>query len=347
MADRTPTLPLQYIRLIAEQLRGMGVDVGAWLGQSGRSLAWLDDPATAVDYPVFRQLVLGSLAMAGEPAMGLLVGERLLASTHGILGYAAVSSGTIRQAIEVFERFTRLRTPFLEVSHEVSGGEVRVRVGESLPLGDIQRPVLEAVVLSVKNVLDSISMGACRVLRVTFPFEAPDYEALAREMFGCELAYGQRWGGLTLPADMLDVPLRMADPQAFHEAAAICERELDKLRANESLAARVRRLLLEKQNGFPSLQVTARLCRLTPRTLHRHLLDEGTSYRAILEDVRHTLAVEHLRAGRFSIEEIAYTLGYSDLANFRRAFKRWASVPPSAHRPPRDGKPRPRRPARR
>ncbi len=246
----------------------MGVDVGAWLGQGGRSLSWLDDPATAVDYPVFRQLVLGSLAMAGEPAMGLLVGERLLASTHGILGYAAMSSWTIRQATSCSSASRGSRTPFLQVSHEVQRGRA-VRVGESLPLGDIQRPVLEAVVLSVKNVLDSISMGACRVLRVSFPFEAPDYEALAREMFGCELAYGQRWGGLTLPADMLDVPLRMADPQAFHEAAAICERELDKLRANESLAARVRRLLLEKQNGFPSLQVTARLCRLTPRSRSR------------------------------------------------------------------------------
>jgi AraC-like DNA-binding protein len=71
---------------------------------------------------------------------------------------------------------------------------------------------------------------------------------------------------------------------------------------------------------------------MTPRTLHRRLVDEGTSFHDLLEDVRRTLAVEHVKSGRLSIEEIAYMLGYSDLANFRRAFRRWESVPPSAYR---------------
>lgn len=344
MPQAPVTLPLQYIRLIGDQLERMGVDVASWLAESGLSAAWLHDPRSTVEFHEFRQLVLHSLSMSREGAMGLLVGERLLANTHGLLGYAASSSGTLRQAIEVFERFTRLRAPFLEVSHAVRGGQVRLRIDEALPLGGVRRSVLEAVLLSVKNMLDSISLGACHVARVSFSFPAPDYEALAREMFGCEVAYGQSWAGLTLPADVLDVPLRMSNPQAYEEAAAFCQSELDKLRANESLSARVRRLLLERQNGFPSLLVTARLCHLTPRTLHRRLLDEGTSYRALLEDVRHTLAVEHLRAGHFSIEEIAYTLGYTDMANFRRAFKRWAKVPPSVHRPAR-GSPRASQPS--
>lgn len=338
MPDAPAALPLQYIRLIGDQLMRMGVDVGSWLGASGLPASWLSDPRATVDLELFRRLVVQSVALSGESAMGLLVGERLLASTHGLLGYAASSSGTLRQAVDVFERFARLRAPFLSVSHAVRGGLMRMRFDEALPLGDARRSVLEAVVLSVKNVLDAISLGACRVVRVSFPFPAPDHAPLARELFGCEVAYAQAFAGITVPADVLDVPLRLSDPQAFEEAAAFCQRELDKLRANESLSARVRRLLLEKQSGFPSLSVTARLCHLTPRTLHRRLIDEGTSYRAILEDVRHTLAVEHLRAGHLSIEEIAYMLGYTDLANFRRAFKRWEKVPPSAHRPPRRAK---------
>ena len=113
---------------------------------------------------------------------------------------------------------------------------------------------------------------------------------------------------------------------------------MDKLTANDTTAARVRRLLLEKQTGFPSLQVTARHFHITPRTLHRRLQDEGTSFRDLLEEVRQTLAIEHLRAGRFTIEEIGYTLGYSDTANFRRAFKRWESATPAGYRARQHGR---------
>jgi AraC-like DNA-binding protein len=332
MPDEGFTLPAIYIRQIAEQIRNMGTDVPHWLGLSQLSEAQLNDPALTVSYRVFEGLVRDALTLTGEPALGLLVGERLLASTHGIVGYAAMNSSTVRQAIELVERYSRLRSSFLSITHEVHPNEVRLVFSETQPLGDIRRTLLEAIGLSIKNVLDAISMGACPVHYVAFPFEAPEYAALAQEMFRCEVRYGQTWAGGALPHDGLDVPLKMADEAAFQQAAQMCQRELDKLIGSESLAAQIRRMLLEKQHAFPSLTVTARLFHVTPRTLHRRLLEEGTSYKELLEDVRHMLAVEHLKAGRLSIEEIAYTLGYSDLANFRRAFKRWESMAPSEFR---------------
>ena len=326
------TLPVHYVRHIAGQLGGMGVPLGEWLGRSGLTESRLTDPSLEFSFAVFQQLVRDAMELTREPALGLLVGERLVASTHGILGYAAVNSGTLRQALELFERYSRLRISLIGIAREVRGKEVRVCFTETVALGELQRPVLEAAVLSIKNLFESISMGAGQAQRAAFPFAAPEYAALARELFGCPVRYGQSWAGFSLPVDSLDVPLKMADPDAFREATEICQRELERLTANESLAARVQRLLLEKQNGFPSLQVTARHFHLTPRTLHRRLLDEGTSFRELLEEVRHTLAVEHLKSGRLSLEDLAYKLGYSDLANFRRAFKRWEAVAPSEFR---------------
>ncbi len=332
MHDQALTLPVLYLRTLADHLRSVGVAVGPWLGRNGLAEGQLADPSVTLDRAVFQGLVLDAMTLAREPALGLLVGERLGANTHGILGYAALNSGTIRQAMELVERYGRLRTTLVSTTQEHRPGEARVCFTEPQDLGETRRPILEAVVLSIKNILDAISFGHCRVDHVAFPFEAPGYAGLARDLFGCPVRYGQSWAGFALPPQVLDVPLRMADPEAFRTAAMICQRELDKLTVDASLAVRVRRLLLEKQSGFPSLQVAARQFHMTPRTLHRRLLDEGTSFRGLLEEVRHTLAVEHLRAGRFSIEEIAFTLGYSDLANFRRAFKRWESVAPSAYR---------------
>jgi len=326
------TIPVEYVRLIAEQLRSSGVNVEEWLRQSELPGAALSEPDRLLPYPQFRRLVLAALSAAREPALGLFVGERLVASTHGMVGAAAVNSSTVRQALDMVERFSRLRTSVIALSHEIGVHAARVLFTEELPLGDIQRPMLEAVVLSIKNVLDEITMGACQVHEVAFPFEEPEYAALARDIFGCKVRYGQSWAGFSASPGVLDLPLKLADQAAFEEATLICQRELDRIAANESMSARVRRLLLEKQTGFPSLQVTARLFHMTPRTLHRRLVGEGTSFRELLESVRHTLAVEHVKSGRFSVEEIAYRLGYTDLANFRRAFKRWEGLPPSEYR---------------
>jgi AraC-like DNA-binding protein len=326
------TVPTEYLSPIGEQLRSSGIDVDSWRQQSGVPQSELASPDGVLSYPSFRALVLSALAAAREPALGLFVGTRLVASTHGMVGAAAVSSSTVRQALDIVERFASLRSPLIAISHEFGTHEGRVIFSEVLPLGDIQRPLLEAIVLSVKNVLDDITMGACQVREVAFPFEEPEYAALARDVFGCKVHYGQAWAGFIAPVEVLDLPLKMADSQAFEEAARICQRELERIAAQESMGARVRRLLLERQSGFPSLQVTARLLHMTPRTLHRRLGDEGTSFRELLESVRHTLAVEHLKSGRFTTEEIAYRLGYTDLANFRRAFRRWEGVPPSRYR---------------
>ncbi len=326
------TLPVQYLRQVAEQLTAMGADVSAWLARSRLSEAQLNDAGFQPDFGSFCQLIQDALDNTGEGAFGLLVGERLVVNTHGILGYAAMQSGSVRQALQLVERYLCLRTSLVVVSLRQDDESAHILFTPSYALGDIQRPVLEAIVLAIKNVFDAITLGGYALTRVSFPFARPSYAELAEEMFRCEVAYDAEWAGFTLPLALLDLPLKMADPASFREAELICQRELDKLQQAVSMSARVRRVMLEKQNGFPSLNVTARLFHLTPRTLHRRLLEEGTSFKTILEEVRHTLAVAHLQAGHLSIEEIAYTLGYTDIANFRRAFKRWEGMPPAQFR---------------
>ena len=325
-------LPIYYLHQIAEQISDMGVDTREWLARSHLRENRLSDVSATLPFSTFRRLVLEALALTKEPALGLLVGSRLSLNTHGILGYAVMNSGTLREAIAVLERYSLLRTPLVVIRQVVTEGQFRVTVAEPCPLGDIRRAVLEAVVLAVKNVLDFVAGAAHPVTQVMFPFAQPAYASLAMELFKRPVAYNQPWAGLSFPVAAIDAPLSGTDPNTYQEALMICQRELEKITRVESLAVRVRRLLLEHSDAFPSLNLTARLFNKTPRTLHRHLLEEGTSFRAILEDVRHTLAVEHLKAGRLSVQEIAFALGYTDIANFRRAFKRWEGVAPSGFR---------------
>ncbi len=325
-------LPVYYLRQVAQTISDMGVDVHAWLARSGLQESQLDDANQALTFATFRTLVLDALSMTQEPALGLLVGSHLRLNTHGVLGYAAMNCSTLQQAIEVLERYSLLRTPLVKLQHLMVNSQLHVMVVENFPLGDIRQVMLEAALLGVKNVVDFLATGTRPVTQVAFACAAPDYAPLAVKIFQCAVVYDQPWTGFILPAEAASRLLHPIDPSTYQEALMICQRALDKIIQDESLAMRVRRVLLERSTAFPSLQLTARLFHMTPRTLHRNLLAEATSYRSILEDVRHALAIEHLKTGRLGIQEIAFTLGYSDMANFRRAFKRWEGLAPSDFR---------------
>lgn len=325
-------VPATYVQALAELIRSLGADTSDWLAMSGLTMARLEQPDASVSLPLFAQLAFDAVGITREPALGLLLGDRMHAASHGIVGFAVSNAGTPRQAVELLARFVRLRLPLLSVSQQSADGEVEVRFHEALPLGPMRGPVLEATLLTIKRVLDAISLGSCPIIQVAFPFSAPDHAPLTRTMFGCQVIFDAPVAAMRLPEQHLDQPLRRADAGAFREAAAICQRELDRIGIGERLADRVLRLLVERQNGFPSLAVVARMVQLTPRTLHRRLVEEGTSFRALLDEVRHRRAREHLRSGEMSVEELAFALGYNDPANFRRAFRRWEGVAPTIYR---------------
>ncbi|WP_281662429.1 MULTISPECIES: AraC family transcriptional regulator [Halomonadaceae] len=79
----------------------------------------------------------------------------------------------------------------------------------------------------------------------------------------------------------------------------------------------------------PVSGITGAVQCITSRTLRRKLVADSTSYSAILDDARCTLAIEYLLATRMNTDDIAKRLGFSDSAHFRRAFRRWTGKLPS------------------
>ncbi len=330
MKDNNVSLPSFYIRQIIDLVGQRGIQENTWLPEVGLDISELDKNTITLPWCTFRQLIVQACKLTHEPALGLLIGEKLLVNTHGILGYAAISATTIREAVILFQRFMPLRTGLVSLQYEENNGLFRVSFIETRLLEDIRRPILEAVVLAIKNVLDFITMGNSGILHVAFSFDVQD-QRLAQSLIRSEVLYGQNWTGFSLPIKLADRPLKMANSASFNEALRICETELEKLTNQTTLSGKVRRLMLESYCHFPSLDSTAQRFHMTSRTLHRHLIEEGTSYKQILEEVRQLLAIKYLEGGQMSIQEIAYALGYSDIANFRRAFKRWEGVAPSQY----------------
>jgi AraC-like DNA-binding protein len=85
-------------------------------------------------------------------------------------------------------------------------------------------------------------------------------------------------------------------------------------------------------SGEPKAGRLAQEFGMHERTLARRLRAQGTSFRTILGEVRHDAGRSLLVDTKLTIADIAYSLGYSEVAAFTTAFKRWSGMTPSEWR---------------
>lgn len=86
------------------------------------------------------------------------------------------------------------------------------------------------------------------------------------------------------------------------------------------------------RGGRPDASVVAHELGLSVRTLQRRIVDEGTTFRGILSEVRKELAREYLSRPGIPLTEVAFLLGFEDTSSFYRAFRAWQKATPERWR---------------
>jgi AraC-like DNA-binding protein len=143
---------------------------------------------------------------------------------------------------------------------------------------------------------------------------------------------------LAFDASALDQPMPQANEHAAAVALEQCRDILQRRRARSGTSGQVRDLLVARIADAPPAERAAAELGLSARTLQRRLADEGTSYRALLDEVREQLAEELLSTGGLTVGEVARRLGYVEVSSFSQAFRRWKGVSPRAFRTGQSGK---------
>lgn len=324
-----PDIPGAYVRDVVELCARWNVPADALLRGLPVELEALRDPATRVPIAVCAEIVERARRLTGEPALALYVGWQMRLSSHGFLGFAAMTAATVREAIDLAVRFATTRTTAVGLSCYVEGDTASLVIEERAPLG----PLREFAVLSLAVGLWQLGQGLTgRTLAgaAECAFPAPDY--IAKVPFAASLIrFGQPANRLVFAATLLDTPLKTADPVALQLARAQCERELAAV-VDAGFPGRVRAAITRRQDGVPSLAEVARELHVSTRTLKRKLADRETTFSAILDDVRRQRALLLLENRALSIGEIATRLGYSEVPNFTRAFRKWTGKTPAAYR---------------
>jgi AraC-like DNA-binding protein len=139
-----------------------------------------------------------------------------------------------------------------------------------------------------------------------------------------------------LRLDQASLALRNPDhcPSTWKHLLQLCEKELQQLTRTRSLRERIIQLLGPLLSGGrePDLEEVAARLKLPTWTLRRKLAEEGTQYRAVLNDTRRDLAMTYIRDTELAFGEIAYLLGFASAEAFQRAFRRWNDQTPGEFR---------------
>jgi AraC-like DNA-binding protein len=154
--------------------------------------------------------------------------------------------------------------------------------------------------------------------------------SLYRAVFGVMPEFGRDANMASFDASYLDRPLPLANSHAVAMCEAQCRELVSRRRARSGFAHDVRESLTRLGALSSRMPDVARQLNISTRTLRRRLEEEGTTFRALLDEVREALAEELLAAGAVPVEDVATRLGYAEASSFIHAFKRWKGVTPTA-----------------
>jgi AraC-like DNA-binding protein len=154
-----------------------------------------------------------------------------------------------------------------------------------------------------------------------------------QQVLGCPVRFERESIGLRFDDATLDAPGRRHDHQLFVLLESYAGRLLAETPPTATFRQRVRRVVVQRlREGEPDIVGVAQSLATSERSLQRKLRAEGVSFRNVVDDARQELARLYLGDKTLSVTDVACLLGYSEVAAFTRAFKRWTGQAPSLAR---------------
>ncbi|APA99580.1 AraC family transcriptional regulator [Nocardia seriolae] len=309
------------------------MQVGECLAGAGLPRSAVSDANAEVTARQEITVVRNLLARFGDEAgLGVEAGSRYHISLYGPWGLALLASRTLRDAVAVALRYMELAFAFGQLSFEEAGGEGRLRFDDHEVPEDVRAFLAERVMTGIQMIgRELFSMGV-PLQRLSFRHAAPSDTARHLSVFGLEPTFGAGGNELVFDAAYLDVPLPQANEWARSTCEQMCRDLLTRRHARTGVAGAVRDLLVRNPGEIPDQSAVAAELFVSPRTLSRRLNEEGTSFRALLDEVREALSEELLDHTGMTTEQVAARLGYAEAASFIRAFRRWKGCPPQEYR---------------
>ena len=320
------------VLLLWETLEAHGLESRKLFEKAGLNPAKLRNPDAR--YPDRRIMKLWNYTIEAidDPCLGLDVASHFRPTTLHALGFAWLASQTLKDAFERLIRYSRIITDVEKLSFEETSENFRFKI--HLPEGKHYFPYEDydaafAIVIHLCRQSCGENFSPKHIV-----MQRPEPACVDKfyELFRCSIDFNA--DGYEIRFNKQDIVKQL--PAANERLALMNDKvvmdylvELDK----DDIVLRVKQKMIDQlAAGNVTQKDIAETLHMSERSLQRKLADRKTSYKKVLDEVRSELARGYINDARLSLNEITYLLGFSEPANFTRAFKRWHGTSPSDYR---------------
>lgn len=305
-----------------------GLDPAPVLAGAGLAADALDSPDRWILFEAGVRVLVDAALKADRPEIGVRVGERFALAQIGLLGELIRNSATVGEALASYAVHQRLYSQGFAPHLQVSGGRATFGFAVFHPAAHDLAAAYDVLLAAAVTCLRELGGARWNPVAVHFPRERPVDAGAYRAHFRCGLVFDAEHAAIELPTRDLDRPIAGADPVRLHEVEREVMRQFDG-NLLPLLYRALRTLLIEGDDKVSSLAEQFAMHR---RTLSRRLRRQGTTFIAVLDDVRYEVARNLLVDTALPATRIAYSLGYADGTAFSRAFRRWSGTSPAQWR---------------
>jgi AraC-like DNA-binding protein len=322
---------LTALGTIPAVLERFGVPSGPLLQQVHLHPDDFSDPERSATFGELDRLLGACVRRTGCSHFGLLVGQSISLESLGIAGRLARNAPSVAKGLADLENFFILHDSGAVPHVAARGGSATFTYSiyaAGLRNADQVYDIALAAMLNIMRQLCGTGWSADAVL---LPRGRPDNIRPYREALQAPLRFDAMQAALVFPSRWLQHPIGGADPllhRLLEDRASLDRLQVSPLLHNDVRRA-IRALLT---TGECCREAVARRVNLHPRTLVRRLNETGTTYQALVDDMRAQIAKQLLHDTRSPVSRIAASLGYGDPTVFTRAFRRWTGLSPREFR---------------
>jgi AraC-like DNA-binding protein len=318
-------------RLAIRELKKAKIDPGPLLVKAGISLLDLgEEPKRVGAESQIRFLEIAAEAL-GDLALGLHLAQHFDLRECGMLYYVLAASPNLGEAICNLARYLAVSNESIRLGVAERTKNTVLAVNYRIPRHS-DRLFVEygyAVVLRAFRELTDRNVSP---KAVTFIHSRNTNKAELDRFYGCPVRFNATADTMVLPTELLSTLILTSDKYLLQILKDACEEVLAKRgKISGTLRAMVENEIAQLlPHGKAQVEKVASNLGMSDRTLARRLSEEGTSYAAILNELRRDLSARYLKDPALSLNQIAWLLGYSMVTSLNHALRRWTGNNPKS-----------------